>query len=58
MAMVQRVTARWDTMTTTMMVTDDDNDKYDKVHGAADDKVDYDGNDDDHGNGRRQQQLC
>ncbi len=56
MAMVQRVTARWDTMTTTMMATDDGDDKYDEVHGAADDEVDNDGDEDDYGNSRRQRQ--
>ena len=51
MAMVQRVTAQWDTMTTTM-ATGDDNDNDDDGAGAAGDEVDDDGDDNDYGDGR------
>ena len=51
MAMARRVTARWDTMMTTMATGDDDDDD-DDGDGAAGDEVDDDGEDDENGNGR------
>ena len=52
--MVQRVKVQWDTMTTrtttTMATVDDDDDN--NGDGAADDKVDNDGNKEDYGNGQ------
>ncbi len=48
--MARRVTARWDTMTTTMAMGDNDDDDY--GDGAAGDKVDDDGDDNDYGDGR------
>ena len=53
MAMARRVTARLETMTTTMATRDDDG-KDDNGDGAAGDEVDDDGVDDDYGDGRQQ----
>ena len=50
--MAQRVMAQWDTMTTTIGMGDDNDDN--DGNGAAGDKVDNDGNNDDYGNGRQQ----
>ena len=52
--MARRVTARWDTMTTTM-ATGDDKDDNDDGDGAAGDKVDNDGNNENYGDGPQRQ---
>ena len=50
MATAQRATARRDTMTTTM-VTGDNGDNNNNGDDSTGDKVDYDGDNDDYGNG-------